>query len=187
MYNEVKDSGKKQEFDTGSMRDTEDGKGDFSLLPWIALRRFAIHLQNGAKKYTKHNWRKGQNVSRYFSAAIRHLMKWWLCWDDEDHLAAVLFNVSAIVETEEMVKRGKLPEKLLDRIEEYADDYSWENPVTVEHIDYARSDSTTLYKCSQCYRAYSYDKNTDSSYMPNVSTSGLRCPFCHTTYPLTGR
>src|SRR5688572_29208939 len=99
MYTEVKDSGERQTFATGSVRDTEDGKGDYSLLPWIALRRFAIHLQNGAKKYGRHNWRKGQHFSRYYSSAIRPLSKWWMDYRDEDHLAAALFNICAILET----------------------------------------------------------------------------------------
>lgn len=122
MWNDVKDSGERQEFNTGSVRDTEENKGDYSLLPWIALRRLAIHYQVGAKKYSKHNWRKGQPLSRYFSSAMRHLTKWFLGWTDEDHLAACLWNVCAILETEEMLRRHKLPAELDDRYQEQLDD-----------------------------------------------------------------
>lgn len=147
MYNEVKDSGKRQEFDTGSLRDTEEGKGDYSLLPWIALRRFAIHLQNGAKKYGKHNWRKGQPLSRYYSSAIRHLSKWFMGWDDEDHLAAALFNICAILETEELIIRSKLSKDLDDRLEQYADDQQWKE----ESIDQGIVQSTaSRFVCKNC-------------------------------------
>ena len=47
--------------------DTEDGKYN------SAMRRLAQHYQNGAKKYAKNNWRKGQPISRYYDSAMRHL------------------------------------------------------------------------------------------------------------------
>src|SRR3954470_1453827 len=58
-FTAVKDSGQRQEFSTGAVRDTQTGKGFPHLLPSHALLRLAKHFENGAKKYGKNNWRKG--------------------------------------------------------------------------------------------------------------------------------
>jgi len=175
-FKEVKDSGKRQEFKTGSVRDTDDGKGQPHLIAGEAyaevldkaniksnpllleilkrmfrystvvkdreanvnliyesinliklyisetedktysssLRRLAIHYSNGAKKYSKNNWRKGQPISRYYDSAMRHL---WACIDnkiDEDHPAALFWNLIAIIQTKIDVKKGYLSEELND-------------------------------------------------------------------------
>lgn len=113
-YTEVKDSGARQDFDTGSVRDTNEGKGRFDLLSPIFLIRLAQHTQNGSAKYGDRNWEKGQPVSRFFDSAMRHLMKHLEGHRDEDHLLAAAWNIQGIVHTEEMVKRGKLPANLVD-------------------------------------------------------------------------
>jgi len=54
------DSGKTQEFDTGAHRDAEEGKGDFSLLPFEGLQRIAVIFQKGGpEKYGRNNWKMG--------------------------------------------------------------------------------------------------------------------------------
>lgn len=108
----VKDSGKREEFITGSKRDTRDGKGRFDLLPWEAIRRWAVLLEKGAIKYGERNWELGQPTARYFDSAIRHLYNWYSGERTEDHLAAALFNVGAIIFTETAIKAGKLPKEL---------------------------------------------------------------------------
>ena len=183
-FDNVKDSGKRQEFSTGSVRDTDEGKGAPNLVAWEAFlkvkeyktssiypktladgesliskietllwqysnfcctreenslillraidltcmliaekenknytdayRRLSVHYGNGAKKYQKNNWRRGQFVSRYFDSAMRHL---WAELDnkiDEDHLAALLWNLIAIVQTKIDVCKKILPQKLDD-------------------------------------------------------------------------
>lgn len=187
-FNEVKDSGKRQNFSTGSKRDTDEGKGNPHLIAGevfnrvdeyykksgtcygqefsqnksllieairtilfdysklvdnredtisfiyeaikltclliaadegcdsisVAYTRLAIHYQNGAKKYDKNNWRKGQPVSRYYDSDMRHLWKIEQDSQDEDHYAALLWNLVAIVQTKIDVERGILPEELND-------------------------------------------------------------------------
>ena len=44
QYDEVKDSGERQEFNTGSRRDTCVGKGRYDLISPVALRRLARHF-----------------------------------------------------------------------------------------------------------------------------------------------
>lgn len=113
-FNAVKDSGKREEFNTGSRRDTRDGKGRYDLISVIAKARLAVHIENGAKKYGDRNWEKGQPLMRYLDSAQRHIDKYVEGHRDEDHMAAALWNIMAFIHTEEMIKRGNLPPELND-------------------------------------------------------------------------
>ena len=113
-FTEVKDSGKRQEFETGSRRDTRDGKGRFDLLPPYAMTRLAIHFENGAKKYGGGNYLLGQPTRRYMESALRHLFKYIAGYRDEDHLSASAWNILAIISTEKLCRDGKLPGELDD-------------------------------------------------------------------------
>lgn len=117
VWDKVKDSGQgKTEYNTGSKRDNRKGKGRYDLLPTRGLRRLAIHYENGAVKYGANNWKKGQPLMEsYFSSALRHAFAWADCKDDEDHIAAAIWNLMAALETEEMIAEGILPEELDDR------------------------------------------------------------------------
>lgn len=197
-FDKVMDSGKRQSFDTGSKRDTDDGKGNPHLIagePFVKVReyfkrkgivytetfvedkkalsttvedhlwrytqlvenrddnigeiyeafeltcylialdegqpynhyycaynRVARHYQNGAIKYDFNNWRLGQPVSRYFDSTNRHLWKAEAELIDEDHYAALLWNLIGIIQTKIDVKRGLLPKGL--------DNY----PFTIEEV-----------------------------------------------------
>lgn len=75
----------------------------FSLLPMEALKEVAEHYGVGAKKYEKHNMRKGYEWSKSFDAAMRHLTQFWAGEDrDEEtgskHLAAVVFHALTLME-----------------------------------------------------------------------------------------
>ncbi len=113
-YEFVQDSGEREEFDTGSVRDTRKGKGRYDLVSPIGLRRLAVHYENGAAKYGDKNWEKGQPVSRYLDSAIRHLYSYLAGSRDEDHLAAVAWNAFAAIHTIEKVALGELPKELDD-------------------------------------------------------------------------
>lgn len=108
----IKDSGERQEFSTGSVRDSEKGKGWYAHLSPIALRRLAQHVEAGGAKYGERNWEKGQPLTRYLESAVRHLYTYLEGHRDEDHLAAALWNVHCLIHTEEMILRGGLPQKL---------------------------------------------------------------------------
>ena len=113
-FDEVKDSGKRQEFETGSKRDIRDGKGRFDLIPPYALKRLAKHYENGAKKYGDRNWEKGQPLARYLDSAIRHVYAFLGGSREEDHLAAIAWNALAYIETEYRIQKGILPKELDD-------------------------------------------------------------------------
>ena len=113
-FDAVQDSGQRQEFETGSVRDSRDGKGRFDLVSPVALKRLAQHYENGSRKYGDRNWEKGQPVSRYLDSAIRHLYAYLGGARDEDHLAAAAWNAFAAIHTEAKVNAGELPAELGD-------------------------------------------------------------------------
>jgi hypothetical protein len=51
-------------------------KVPLDLLPFEALVEVGKVLNFGAKKYARHNWRKGFHWSRLLGAALRHLFSW---------------------------------------------------------------------------------------------------------------
>ena len=99
----TKDSGKRAEFDSSMQRDTNEGKARFDLLlpsgvPYDEqlLTRFANLMARGAVKYNERNWEKASGeseLSRFKDSAFRHFMQWINNESDEDHAAAVLFNI----------------------------------------------------------------------------------------------
>src|SRR5258706_16469533 len=96
----LKDSGERSSYSSGAVRDNSEGKGRFDLIPYQGMIRLARHYEAGAKKYSDRNWEKGMNISRYVDAALRHLFKYVAGWNDEDHLAAVAWNVFSIMHHE---------------------------------------------------------------------------------------
>ena len=104
MY-DTKDSGVRSEYSTGMVRDTQEGKARFDLLfpkgvPFAnqMLTRFAELMERGAKKYDERNWEKArtqEELHRYHSSALRHLVQWINGEEDEDHAAAVMFKLLA--------------------------------------------------------------------------------------------
>ena len=115
-FEQVEDSGKRQEFPTGSVRDTREGKGRFDLLPPYALLRLAQHFENGSVKYGDRNWERGQPLSRYLDSTLRHVVKYLGGSRVEDHLAAAMWNLAAYIETEHRIELGWLPSSLNDMI-----------------------------------------------------------------------
>lgn len=94
----VKDSGVREEYANGFVRDTEQGKLDYTLLPLEFLTRWAAHMTKGAEKYGRDNWRQARGIEaqeRFQRSAMRHMMQWLAGDRDEDHAAAVAFNVAA--------------------------------------------------------------------------------------------
>lgn len=113
-FDSVKDSGQRQEWETGSRRDTRDGKGRYDLIPPYFIKRLARHLENGAAKYGDRNWELGQPLSRYLDSGLRHTFCLLDGETDEDHAAAAVWNLMAYICTAEWVAQGRLPGELDD-------------------------------------------------------------------------
>lgn len=95
----VKDSGARESFDSGMVRDTEDGKADYTLIRRGPMyKRWAEHMTAGAVKYGRHNWTNADSEAefqRFQRSAARHFEQWLDGERDEDHAAAVMFNLNA--------------------------------------------------------------------------------------------
>ena len=111
---DMKDSGKRQTFNDGAVRDVGEGKGSYELITPIGLRRVALVYEKGAKKYDPRNWEKGIPIGRILQSAIRHLYQYIEGYRDEDHLGHAAWNCLAAIHMEEMVERGLLPKELND-------------------------------------------------------------------------
>lgn len=102
MFNkQLKDSGEREQFSTGAVRDTATDKPRPDLISPFFLERLGEHLRKGAIKYQPWNWAKGIPSSRCYESAMRHLMRYAQGYTDEDHLAAAAFNIMAIIHNEE--------------------------------------------------------------------------------------
>jgi hypothetical protein len=113
-FDKVNDSGERRKFNTGSVRDVRTGKGRYDLISPIALDRLARHYENGSVKYGDRNWEKGQPLASYMDSAIRHCYKVMKGETDEDHAAAVAWNIFAFIHTQTLIANGLLPAELND-------------------------------------------------------------------------
>ena len=106
MKYDTKDSGARQEYESGMHRDLEDGKPRFDLLipegvPYAdqMLTRFAALMERGAVKYTARNCESAtgpDEMARFrFTRPAGQMTQWIMGEQDEDHAAAVFFNVTA--------------------------------------------------------------------------------------------
>ena len=97
----VKDSGKREDYGSGMRRDTQEGKPRYDLvvpehMKENMLKRWAIHMTKGAEKYGLRNWELAsspEEMDRFRASAFRHFMQWIAGETDEDHAAAVYFNI----------------------------------------------------------------------------------------------
>ena len=96
-----KQSEENTQFSTGAQRDDRKGKLRFSLLPHEPLERVMKRYLDGANTYGENNWMKGMQYSVYYDSAMRHLMAFWNEEINEDHLAAAVWNIFALMHEEE--------------------------------------------------------------------------------------
>lgn len=102
----IKDSGNRETYESGMLREGEEGKPMFSLLfpkgvPYeeTFLTVCAKHMANGAKKYATRNWESAnteEEEERFCSSLLRHTIQAVLGEEDEEHLAAAFFNLLAL-------------------------------------------------------------------------------------------
>jgi hypothetical protein len=94
-----------RQFDTGAQRDTGEGKLRMSLIPQQELKRVMKRYLDGAEKYGENNWMKGMPRSVFYDCMHRHLDAWWRGDDEEDHAAAVIWNMLCAMWTETNFKK----------------------------------------------------------------------------------
>jgi hypothetical protein len=104
----TKDSGKRIDYPSGMHRDIQDGKPRFDLCYQPMFKRWAELMMRGAEKYGDNNWQKAnseEELDRFKASAYRHFYQYINGEIDEDHAAAVFFNISAIEYLKERLKK----------------------------------------------------------------------------------
>ncbi len=112
----TKDSGVRQDYASGMRRDTQEGKAHVTLLIPLGvpyneqfLIRCAMLMSRGMEKYGWRNWELADSdveLERFKGAALRHLMQWITGETDEDHAAAVVFNLLAAETTKYRIQEA---------------------------------------------------------------------------------
>ena len=120
----IKDSNKREEFDSGMVRDTEDDKTDYTnLLHGPMFDRWAEHLTRAKPKYPDPepgvpNWtlaEGAEELHRYRRSAFRHFKQWMNGETDEDHAAAVFFNINGVEYVQDKLNLAYGPGAMLSR------------------------------------------------------------------------
>ncbi|MGW3992181.1 dATP/dGTP diphosphohydrolase domain-containing protein [Amycolatopsis sp. NPDC004772] len=120
------DTGTRQEFPGGGMRDTAAGKPRFELL-WTdaqpygdqMLTRAARWMARGAEKYESRNWElfdSPEALEHAKASLLRHTFKLLAGETDEDHAAAVWFNSQVIEYVRWKFKQSLQLEMMADAI-----------------------------------------------------------------------
>ena len=103
MNFETKDSGERQQFESGMVRDVTTDKNQLHrTTEGPMFVRWGELLTRGAVKYKDikpgvANWTLANGepeYQRFRESAFRHFMQWWTGQIDEDHAAAVFFNIN---------------------------------------------------------------------------------------------
>ena len=85
-------------FKSGMVRDSAAEKQDYSLVfDGPMMERWARHLTKGAQHYSPRNWMKANGLEeqiRFRESAARHFFQWMRGDTDEDHAAAIFFNIN---------------------------------------------------------------------------------------------
>ena len=103
----TKDSGKRVDYDSGMKRDTQENKPRFDLITPLKIPykeslqyRHAMIMKRGMEKYGARNWEKANSVEEFFrfkASFMRHQTQFFSGETDEDHAAAMEFNLNAII------------------------------------------------------------------------------------------
>ncbi len=114
MEFDIKDSGKREEFKSGMVRDTGDKPRFLRIFTGPMAQRWAEHLHKGAKKYPDvapgvPNWTLATGeveLQRFKESALDHMVKWLRGDIDEDHASGVFFNVNGAEFVKEKIARA---------------------------------------------------------------------------------
>ncbi len=74
------------------------------------VTRIGALYERGASKYGRRNWQladSDEELERFKSSAMRHFLQYICGEEDEDHAAAVFFNINAI----EYIKWKRSPDQ----------------------------------------------------------------------------
>lgn len=180
MIEGMHDSGDRQSFETGAVRDSGDGKTRPDLISPYANEREGEWMRKGSEKYTERNWEKGIPISRCIASLERHLCAYKRGCTAEDHMAAIRTNASFILHYEEMIKRGLLPSSLDDMPK-----YEQGQEVA---LDYTPDDPGLIESAFLPALGLAITQAADFSFPDGIVTRGLKVgqPRCYLAGPMRG-
>lgn len=111
MEYETLDSGARQEYPSGMRRDLQTGKPRYDLIDEPMLTRWAELMARGAEKYGENNWQLAnslEELQRFKASGFRHFIQWIRGDQDEDHAAAILYNIAAAEYVKRRLENGKI-------------------------------------------------------------------------------
>lgn len=106
----IKDEGEKLVSSSGVLRNVVAHKIDFlNILHGPMLKRWAAHLTKAKKMYPDvaigvPNWTQAktlEDIQRFRESALRHMLQWLAGDVDEDHAAAIFFNINGVEHTKD--------------------------------------------------------------------------------------
>jgi uncharacterized damage-inducible protein DinB len=105
------DSGEREQYASGMKRDVTIGKTLWHLVAsGPMMKRWAELMTRGAEKYGEDNWLNADSekeLKRFKSSAYRHFMQWYHGLDpDEDHAAAVYFNIDGAEYVKDRIEKS---------------------------------------------------------------------------------
>jgi hypothetical protein len=110
----TKDSGKRISYPSGFKRDLQEGKPRYDLIYSPCVKRLAELLSRGAIKYGEANWKLAktqEEFNRFRASAFRHFYQYMNNETDEDHMAAVCFNLFAMEYMKDEKRRDTSPKR----------------------------------------------------------------------------
>ena len=134
----ILDSGERTVHENGFQRDMHEGKGRMDLLPWRAIIELSKHCEEGAKKYGERNVDLGAPQKSLIDSAFRHLAKYHIGMDDEDHLRACAWNIMWALEQENCRQ---------DLIDTYREEMKGPKVAEVEEVE---KTEVHLFQCKEC-------------------------------------
>jgi hypothetical protein len=94
-------NGEMRTYDSGGFREADAEKPSYYGIPPIAMLRLAWRCRYGFTKYGyERGWEKWLPATNLIGSAQRHLNEYLMGDDSEDHLAALMWNIAALMETE---------------------------------------------------------------------------------------
>lgn len=106
-------------YDTGDngevIRNPTEGKTDYLLVrDGPMFQRWAAHMTANSGRTGKRNWMRARSqadLDRFLESAARHFEQWLDGETDEDHAAAVFFNINGAEFVSRLLGLGGLPER----------------------------------------------------------------------------
>lgn len=103
-------------FETGAIRDAQEGKEDYvETISYRAFKRYAQYMTGKKAKYGAGNFKKGIPIENYEQSMMRHVQKYFenkyedgVMEKDDDHLAAIVFNIFGIMHEETRNEKSKI-------------------------------------------------------------------------------